>query len=536
MKRFLFIAHRWLGIALGLFMLLWFFSGLVMVYSGSTAVTRQDRLAHAQPITVSKLSELLSIGEVWNLSERQRSGMTFGKNMQSHSSDMQDFSGVKSDQLNSKIIEARLVVLGGVPTWQLEDEGGRLYAISALSGEVRSISTDLAIQISRTWAVTGALPRVLKTLDRDLGTRMMMFDPYRPFVKVALGDSAGTELDISSKTGEVVVSTTKVERILAYSGEWLHYFRFLDTLGFSEYRKPILTWTSFTACFAVLVGMVVGWLRWRPGWFGSRTYSRGQTQPYRESWSKWHFWVGLTGGTIALTWIVSGFLVNNPWDIFSKAKFSQQELLQFQGGGISSDILTLRPEKIIPKEMQVTELMIRPVGMVSFIRAYTYNGRSISIGSDTKKTRENALIKAAQHLLPKAQIKDSSLIFDYDNFYYPNHRKSLAERPLPVLKVNFNDAAGHRVYIDPTEGRVLLKIDDSRRVYRWLFFALHNWDLGVLYKRPFWDVWMVIWSVIGLTLSITSLYIGWRRMKVSIRNCLVRSGYQNKNKRLTNYK
>jgi hypothetical protein len=34
MKRLLFTLHRWLGIGLGLVMLLWFASGLAMLYAG----------------------------------------------------------------------------------------------------------------------------------------------------------------------------------------------------------------------------------------------------------------------------------------------------------------------------------------------------------------------------------------------------------------------------------------------------------------------------------------------------------------------
>ncbi|NOU25134.1 MAG: hypothetical protein HOO90_06325 [Methylotenera sp.] len=515
-------------------MLLWFFSGLVMVYSGSTAVTQQERLVHAKPISLHDASALLSVGEVWRLSEQQRSSAKFTSAMQSHDHDKQKASSIKLSQLKPKVIEARLTVINNSPVWQIEDDAGRHYALSALNGDIQNISTDSALQISKTWIAKEATPQVIKVVDKDLGTRMMMFDSYRPFIKVAIGDSAGTELDISSKTGEVVVVTTQLQRILAYSGEWLHYFRFLDSLGFSDYRKPILTWTSFTACFAVLVGLIVGWLRWRPGWFGTRIYNNGQVQPYRESWSKWHFWLGLTGGIITLTWILSGFLVNNPWEIFTKAKFSQQQLLQFQGGPLSSELLATLPEAILPKDMQTVELLMRTIGGQSFVRAYAAIGKSLAIGRHKQEEKEKSLLEAAQRLLPKAKIKDYVLITDYDDFYYPNHRKSLTERPLPVLRVNFNDSADHRVYIDPTEGRVLLKIDHSRRAYRWLFFALHNWDLGVLYSRPLWDVWMVIWSLIGLILSMTSLYIGWRRMKVSIKNCLARSGYQNKIKRLTN--
>jgi CHASE2 domain-containing sensor protein len=46
-----------------------------------------------------------------------------------------------------------------------------------------------------------------------------------------------------------------------------------------------------------------------------------------------------------------------------------------------------------------------------------------------------------------------------------------------------------------------------------LFDGLHNWDLGWLDRRPIWDIWMVLGSLAGLALSLTSVVIGWRRLR-----------------------
>ncbi|MEQ1766033.1 MAG: hypothetical protein ABL859_01270, partial [Methylotenera sp.] len=143
-------------------MLLWFFSGLVMVYSGSTAVTQQERLVHAKPISLHDASALLSVGEVWRLSEQQRSSAKFTSTMQSHDHDKQKASSIKPSQLKPKVIEARLTVINNSPVWQIEDDAGRHYALSALNGDIQNISTDSALQISKTWIAKEATPQVIK--------------------------------------------------------------------------------------------------------------------------------------------------------------------------------------------------------------------------------------------------------------------------------------------------------------------------------------------------------------------------------------
>lgn len=516
MKRALFIAHRWLGIALGTFMLLWFFSGLVMVYSGSTTVTQQQRLAHAQAIPGEHAGALLSAADAWRRYGPQRSANHRETKQENHAHDNGKPRQARvAGQAELGVAEARLSLLDDLPVWQVADEQGRRYALSAADGNMQAIPMDRALRIAKTWGGDKASPTALETVERDLLTRRMVLDAYRPFHKVSLNDDAGTVLDISSRTGEVVNSTTRVQRVLAYAGEWLHFFRFLDSMGLEGQRRTILIWTSFLACLGVLSGLIVGWQRWRPGWFGARTYPGGRSHPYREAWPRWHFWSGLLGGTLALAWMVSGYLVSNPWQIFSKAGFSQQELIRFQGGPLPQSLLTVPPARLIPKNVRTVEVSLRAMGDRQFAFAYGSDGRAETLDFvGSKEASQIALLDGARRLLPKAGIRAYALLADYDDYYYPNHRKHAADRSLPVLRVDFDDSAETRVYVDPVEGQPMLRIDNSRRAYRWLFYALHNWDLGVLYTRPVWDVWMVFWSLVGLVLSVTSLWLGWRRLTV----------------------
>jgi uncharacterized iron-regulated membrane protein len=40
--------------------------------------------------------------------------------------------------------------------------------------------------------------------------------------------------------------------------------------------------------------------------------------PYRAMWQRWHLWLGLSAGLLAFTWCLSGFLSDNPWQLFGQ--------------------------------------------------------------------------------------------------------------------------------------------------------------------------------------------------------------------------
>jgi len=54
-KKTLIFVHRWMGVALCLLFLLWFASGIVMMYWDYPEVTAADRLQHLPPVDASRV-------------------------------------------------------------------------------------------------------------------------------------------------------------------------------------------------------------------------------------------------------------------------------------------------------------------------------------------------------------------------------------------------------------------------------------------------------------------------------------------------
>lgn len=500
MKRLLFQVHRWVGVVLALFMLLWFASGLAIIYSGSMAPSRADRLARAEALSPD--AAWLSLGEAWERSAGQRLAAG-GKGKKSAGDDSP--------------AEARLVVQAGEPRWLVEDGRGRRFTLSALDGTLERTSADQALKIANRWAGEGAEMSYVETVDKPLVLRNQ--EALAPFHRIAAG--GGRELLISERSGEVVHDSTRIDRGLYWAGNWLHMLRPLDAAGLGEWRRDALTWTAGGALAATLTGLIIGWLRWRPGWLGRPTYADGRTQPYRAFWYRWHFWSGLVGGLLALGWALSGYLNNNPWQLFSSATPNREEMSRYLGHRVPGAMFDWKPGSLGTADPGTVELSWRRLGEDAVLLAHGRDGRRLPVlaaGAVSGFDRP-ALLMGIQRLAGSQPVAVASqtLIHDYDRYYYPRHRAGGGERPLPALKVEIDDEAGSVFYLDPLDGRLLLRTDQSRRAFRWLFSALHHWDIGWLYQRPLWDGWMLAGVLLGLVLSVSSLVVGWKRLRFTFR-------------------
>lgn len=513
LNRLLYQVHRWVGLVLGLFMFFWFFTGLVIMYSTPTTQSRSQQLAHAE--TLAPEAGWLSLGETWDLSAEQRKAAE----PKPKAADAQA-SKAKDGDIDAGIAEARLVRSAGEPVWLVEDSKGLRFALSALDGSLRKTTPDQALKIAENWFNSdnsGAIKfDYLETVEKPIILRNQ--DALSPFHRIAVND--GGELLISARTGEVLHASTRLDRAFYWAGNWLHLLKPLESIGWGKIRNDAQLWLGLSATIATLTGLIIGWLRWRPGFGGKPTYSEGRTQPYREFWFKWHFWSGLIGGIVVLFWALSGFLDTNPGKIFSTANPSRQELNRYLGNQLPEVIRQWQP--VLPSllalavdDADVVELGWRRLGDDAVLLAHTRDGQRLpqTVDGTLPQFNQASLVAAVQRLAGNAAVETQVILNEYDSYYYPRHHQNLVEKPLPVLLVQLADDAGTRFYLDPQDGRLLARVDRSGRVLRWLYSGLHHWDFGWLYHRPIWDIWMLIWVSFGLVLGASSLVVGWRLLK-----------------------
>lgn len=516
MKRLLFETHRWVGIVLAVFMLMWFSSGLVIVFTDTLPQTRAEQLSHLDPLKPQ--AGWLGLGEAWKTSAAERKAITTRSAQKSDAPRSGGNSGTRSGKPGKKpeaIVEARLVSIGGSPRWLVEDTRNRRFAISALDGRLIQVSPHQALDLANTWwKRDGRNAAPLQYLDTvEHVSSLRNYRQHQPFHQIGADDGQGTELLVSSKTGEVLQVSTRLQRGLYLAGNWLHLFRPLDAIGLGEYREEALKWAGFFAFAATLTGLIIGWLRWRPGWFGHATYSQGRRQPYREFWFKWHFWSGLVGGTVALLWAFSGYIDNNPFNLFSEGNIAREETNTYLGDTVPPVMLAWKPGSA-PQDPGLVELTWRRLGSQAVLLAHHTNGGRHPVAAEwvDPTLRQGEVVAAVHRLMGDIPIQRQVLQTEYDDYYYVRHHRDPATKPLPVIRIELADQLSTHLYINPEDGRLLQRRDDRSRLYRWLYSGLHHWDFGVLYQRPLWDGWMVTWILFGLVLSVSAVVVGWKRL------------------------
>src|SRR5450830_855399 len=194
MKRWLFEIHRWVGIVLALFMLLWFFSGLVIIYAEPTTPTRAQQLAHAESLTPS--ANWLSAGEAWERSAVQRKELAAGRKSAEDKKPADTGAKKSANSAEAQVVEARLLLQADEPLWLIEDSKGQRLALSAVLGSLHKTTAEQAQRIAEKWVshdnVSAAAVKFVETIDKPAIVRNQ--EALRPFHRIAVDDGAGSEL------------------------------------------------------------------------------------------------------------------------------------------------------------------------------------------------------------------------------------------------------------------------------------------------------------------------------------------------------
>lgn len=486
MKRLLYLLHRWAGIALALVMALWFLSGMVMLYVGYPKLTPAEQLQgqaalRAGPDCCVPLAQALAA------------------------------SGLRGPT------QWRLMRIGGELRYVFGDGRKAAAAVDARSGQrVPPTRADAAVVSAADFA-GGAPVRWLGEVTEDAWTHSRALDAHRPLQVVAVDEPHGRWLYVSGSTGEVVRDATHTERSWGWVGAWLHWLYVFRGGAVDAWWTDIVIWLAIAGGVLALSGLVVGLWRWR----FSVPYKSGSRSPYRAGLMRWHHLVGLTGGTLALTWVLSGLFSMNPWKIFT-ADGPKPDRIAFAGGPLRADdappaatvLARLQADGIEPRLLEWRRVATQPVVLVHT------GGASFLVdatGQALPPLGEAALTAAAARLLPQARLIGREWLTAYDAHYYARESHTMTghrERPLPVLRLHFDDPAAHEAVIDPATGALVQLTSRSQRAERWLFAFLHSFDLPVfLAARPAWDAWMLGFSAAGLALSVTGVALGWRRLR-----------------------
>ena len=359
-KRWFMLTHRWLGVGMCVLFFIWFLSGMVMMYAGHPKLTLQERLAHLPPLenaatgSLSARASALQNPEALQNPDAPQSPDTL-------LSPAEAFTAAGFDT-SQPVEELRLSrSRAGQPIYVLRGEDRTFIAIDARTGQ-RIPPTDKATALASAcvyWMHSAdrpkpqhcsptppqtqperiPAPRYLGTVHEDAHTHSHGLNGHRPLHLVQLPDAHDTLLYVSGTTGEVVRDAPQPERTLNYVGSWLHWLYM--------FRDTAINWTSLIIVLALIgiatavTGIVAGLIRWR----FAGTYRSGSHSPFAPGMMRWHHILGMVFALSTISWIFSGLMSMDPWDIFTGPEST------IDAEAISSERIKPRRAKATPQAL-----------------------------------------------------------------------------------------------------------------------------------------------------------------------------------------
>jgi hypothetical protein len=480
MKRALIFVHRWLGVALCLVFLVWFPTGIGMMYWTYPSVSPSDRLERAPALDASKI--VLSPAEA--------------------------YAKLGTDEPPGPV---RLNTFDGRPVYRFR--AGTIYADT---GEEQVEVPDAMVRrIASAWtgqpAPAAQIEQVNAVDQWTLQTRLRDLEPVFKF-----SWPNGEQLYVSQGTGEVVQYTTTASRIGAYASAIPHWLYFTPLRKHGPEWSKVVIWSSGIGTFAAILGVVIGaWMysprkRYRYDGTPSRIPYRGQ--------KRWHMVFGLVFGIATITWTFSGLLSMDPFPAREtggnplRRGVSRPSIPQALRGRMQlASFATKHPRQAL---MELGGLPIKELELTSFAGDAVYlatinpgDTRIVPVVGQPRTEFDRQRIIDVVTEAAGAGMVETRLLDQYDRYYLDRRR----ERPLPVILAQLKDDEQTRYYIDTKTARVVGSYSSENWVSRWAYNGLHSLNFPWLYNyRPLWDIVVIAFMLGGTALCVTSLILAWR--------------------------
>ncbi|TAJ72940.1 MAG: peptidase [Phenylobacterium sp.] len=453
--KWLVVLHRYVGIVMGLLMLLWFVSGVVMLFVHWPEVTDQERAAGLPPVAWGQCCQFGDVQEV------------------------------------IQVQHATVEDLAGRPVLRFDDQVLDL----ATGRPVHRVSLADAARVAQAYASAHGVdgrPGTPGAVERDQWTVTGYFDKRRPFYLFHFDDPARTDIYVSAHTGAVSQVVNAREKVLNWLGPIPHWLYPEVLRADTKLWAQVVIWTSVVGAFLTITGLYLGIISWRP-WRDKRV------TPYRGLMA-WHHLTGLFAGVLTLTWVASGLISMNPWGLLESGPDDRAEQMTglFSFGDLEEAVLAAKASGVAAHRLTAAPLEGRLYLMADGVR-FDATGRPAPLSTPS-------LAQAASRLGP---AKSQAVISQADAYYYDGHD---GRAELPAYRVELED--GVRFYLDPASGQVLARVDGAGRVYRWLFAGLHRLDVvnGLRGGAP-WTVAMVLLLTFAGAGVATGVWLGWRRAR-----------------------
>lgn len=470
--------HKVLGIALGILLLVWFFSGLVMIYHTFPSVNEYDRLKKMDPLSPEGLPSIES------LATRLPAGET-----------------IRKLTLDSYM---------GIPCFHIQGKENS-YDLPADSSYQLPATPDFN-RIATHW-VDAPIARIDTLNELEQWIPFSRLRQEFPIYKYHFADKSKHQLYLSSKTGKVLQLTDAKSRFWAWMGPIPHWIYFTSLRQDLIRWSQVVVWLSGIGCVMCIAGLYLCVRDIR------LARQRGKMlTPYKKFWFKWHHLGGTLFGIIVLTFCFSGMmsLANvQGWILTPKLPFNPQVRMNQITPSLTDYKLDYR-EALAAYPGEVRQLTWDAFGSYPiYTLAAEKMGKGHWVDASTEQLRPLELTQEQiRKVIEEVHGQENKIHFEwldhYDTYYLPRKYRA----PLPVWKVTIDDVDQSAYYINPQRGTSRYQ-NTSSRWQHWAYPALHSLQFRFLAERP-WLRLAVLWILMlgGTFVSLSGVYLSIR--------CLVR--------------
>jgi sulfite reductase (NADPH) flavoprotein alpha-component len=457
----------------------WFISGLVLAYVPFPKMSSAEKLRYLRPINWSAV-------HVTPASSLAVLGLT-------------EFPQ-----------EMRLEMSGVRPVYRIKGWDKRNYTVAADTGDqIRGVSSEEALAIVRQQLATPQATIKAANIDSDQWTMTGYWNKERPFHVIALNDADGSEYHVSVRTGEVVLGTTRIQRILNWFGAIPHWLYFEPVRRYTH--EGIWTWLIYifagAGIFVSISGLWIGISRMRL----RARYTNGSWTPFR-GWMKWHHVTGILGGITLALWLVSGFFTMYPGGFLEQRDVEKTEYKAY-AGSTSPDFRFDALSGVETSGAPISRATLRYVGgrPYAILEQDGVPPRVVDAMTGVPAPFSvTQIADAASRMLPNAHLVSTQYLIHGDEYWHSAYHL----KKTPIARVVFDDPNATWFHIDPESGEILGILDKTGRVDRWTVVAIHDVDWNwLLTRRPLWDLVLFAVTIPGILIALSTLVISYRRLQ-----------------------
>jgi PepSY-associated TM region len=466
LRKFLILTHRYLGIAVCLLFVMWFISGIAMIFArgmpGLTTAARFERLP-VLDMTAVKTSPA---------------------------------EALEKAMLDRAPARATLLTVMDRPAYRF----GRVTVFADNGSVLDQVGQAESMKIAARFMnlPEGQLRYAGEVTKPDQWT--LEERAIRPAHKIDVDDAAHTQIYISEATAEVALLTTRGSRALAWFAAIPHWMYFAPLRLNGPVWRQVVLWTSGVAAVLAILGLALGITQYSTKYAGLM---------------RWHYVSGVVFGVFTLTWVFSGLLSMEPFFWASSGGTGNRIPQALRGGALD----LVKFQNLPTGHANIKELDFVRIQGEPYYVIRTGEPEPLLVSADSLQLRNEpfsaeSVLNRVKQGNPEVPIAESTVLSDYDSYYHPNERKP----PLPVLRVKFADPDSTWFYIDPRMSQVITRFTRRQRVERWIYHGFHSLDFNFwYYQGPVWQTAMVLLNGGGAVLSMIGVVIAWKRVSRQLR-------------------